>query len=359
MNIRIPSRIKRAAKILFTPIPRSYPLPAFLEEDSSRESLLQRIKTTPASGAAHRELGDYYAKRDVFVSAIAEYRTALAFARTTTTVRSLANAYRAGGYSALAAEATACLIPPQFVAATATKSATVGSDDEIVLHSLDATSYQRLRATATRIKELYRGKTLRVLDVGGGDGALCLFLPEAEYVLAEPTTNGLTCDMALPETSFDVVVACHVLEHIPADARDGFLSQLCRKSRGQVLILGPFAVKADDDELAHRLVYEITKAGWAAEHIASELPTIESVKAFAERKGLPVTVTANGNAAAVFWMIFASYFAGMSGLGPELDRITRFFNAHLSHQMTNPLQPNDFIVELCVGGTLVQEGTVR
>ena len=357
MKIRIPSPIKRAAKILFSPIPRSHLLPAFSVDSSLRESLLQRIKDSPTNDAAHRELGDYYAKRGAFVKAIAEYRTALAFARSTTTMRSLADAYRGGGYSALAAATTASLSAPQFVTATTIKSATVESDDQLALHSLDAAVYQRLRATATRIKELYSGKTLRVLDIGGGDGALCLFLPEAEYVLAEPATNGLTGNATLPEKSFDVVVACHVLEHIPAVARDTFLVELCHKSRGQVLILGPF-VTAAAMGLSDQLVYEITKASWAAEHIACKLPTIDSVKAFAERNRLPVTVTSNGNAAAVFWIVFASYFAGESGLGTELDCITRFFNAHLSDQMTNSLQPNDFIVELCVGGTGIRVDTV-
>ena len=130
-----------------------------------RESLLQRIKVTPTSCTAHRELGDYYAKRNAFVSAIAEYRTALAFERTTATVRSLADAYRAGGYPALAAETTASLAP-QFIPVDVTKSVECGADDENSLRSLDASVYQRIRATATRIKELYCGKPVRVLDVG-------------------------------------------------------------------------------------------------------------------------------------------------------------------------------------------------
>src|SRR5262249_25029593 len=157
-------------------------------------------------------------------------------------------------------------------------------------------------------------------------------------------------DVALPESSFDVVVLCHVLEHIPTDARDSFLSKLCLKSRGQVLITGPLAV-APHDGLGDRLAYEITNEAWAAEHIACILPTTEFVKAFAERKGFPVTITVNGNAAAVFWIVFARYFASKSDEGVALARITQFFNTHMADQMTNPHQPNDFIVELSVGRT--------
>jgi hypothetical protein len=343
MSIRIPSRIKLASRILFAPISLSSFLPGFLKKDTLREPLLERIHANPTSAAAHQELGDYYAKRRAFISAIAEYRTALAFEKTPATARSLAHAYRAGGFPGLAEEATVSLAGAQTIAATASSSAP--PDDRPALQSLGAECYQRLSAVASRIKALYPDKGVRVVDVGGGDGALCLFLPHVEYVLAEPTTNGMTGETPLPEAAFDVVTACHVLEHVPADARDGFLSALCRKSRGHVLILGPFAT-GPDDSLADRLIYEITKAPWAAEHIACTLPTIESVKAFAEHKGLQVTVTPNGNRAAVFWMILASYFAGMSGEAMVLVLINQFFNAHLSEQMTNPIQPNDFILEL-------------
>jgi len=351
LGVRIPSRIKRAAKIVFSPLPAA----GASEEDSLRESLLQRIQASPASGTAHQTLGDYYFSHEYFIRAIAQYRTALAFDKTPAAMRSLAEAYRAGGYPALAAETAAALSAPQSLASNAS---TAPQDDEIGLQSLDASVYQRIRATAIRIKELYGGKPVRVLDIGGGEGALSLFLPAAEYVLAEPATNGLAGDVDLPERSFDVVVLCHVLEHIPTEARDRFLSALCNKSRGQVLIVGPLAVSAYDG-LGDRLAYEITKAAWAAEHIACQLPTRESVKTFAERAGIPVAIAPNGDAAAVFWIVFASYFARRSGEEEALDRITRFFNTHLSEKMTNPAQPNDFIVELAVGRAPLREGETR
>ncbi|HEY7390860.1 MAG TPA: hypothetical protein VH640_20255, partial [Bryobacteraceae bacterium] len=100
------------------------------------------------------------------------------------------------------------------------------------------------------------------------------------------------------------------------------------------------------DGMGDRLAYDITKAPWAAEHISCVLPTMDSIKAFAQREGLSLTITPNGEAAAVFWMVFASYFASKSGELAALARVTEFFNTHLSERMTNPLQPNDFIVEL-------------
>ena len=312
----IPRRIKRAAKILFAPLATPAP------PDPSWESLLQRIHAAPASAAAHQGLGDYYARRSSFVRAAAEYRTALAFERT-----------EAAAYSLAA-------IP-------------IGHDGETT-RCMDSPVYQRIRATALRIKDLYGDKTVRILDVGGGDGSLCLFLPNAEYVLAEPMVNGLTGDVNLPERSFDVVVLCHVLEHVPTDARDGFLSKLCLKSRGQVLITGPLASSANDG-LSDKLVYEITKAPWAGEHLACVLPTMDSMKAFAQSEGFPVTITPNGNVAADFWFVFASYFASLAAERATLARITQFFNTYLAEGMINPLHPNDFIVELSVGRSGAQQ----
>jgi hypothetical protein len=350
MSIRIPSRIKRAAKVLFAPLPA-----APQAEDPLRESLLHQIKAAPSSGIAHQRLADYYAKQNAFVRAIAEYRTALAFERSSVALRSLADAYRSGGYSAFLEGTEAAQLTPEVASKVIPRSAGTGPSHETALRSLDSQLYQRIGATAARIKELYGDKPVRILDVGGGDGALCLFLPDAEYVLAEPATNGLSGDVVLPDRSFDVVALCHVLEHIPTDARDNFLSKLCLKARGHLLIVGPLAVSSFDG-LGDRLAYEITKASWAAEHIACVLPTMDSIKAFARREGFPVTITPNGDAAAVFWMVFASYFASKSGESAALARVTEFFNTHLSERMTNPVQPNDFIVELSLAADRVKRG---
>lgn len=302
-----------------------------------RQALLDQIEAEPTNAKAHRESGDYYVQCGALVSAIAQYRTALAFEKNETTLFSLVEAYRKAGYNDLARMTEASLS-----AALGASTASPLSHDQSPLQALDATRYQRLQTVSRRIKELYNSQP-RVLDVGGADGVLCLFLPEAEYVLAEPMTNGLSAT-DLPDNSFDVVIACHVLEHIRKEMRDEVLLQLCRKSRGRVLLLQPFAVTGIESQV-DQLVYDITKLEWAAEHLTCELPTLTYVEEFCKRNQLSITVTPNSARAAVYWMVFASHFAGAAGKVVDLDRVTRFFNAHYAEQMTNPLQPNDYLIE--------------
>jgi hypothetical protein len=89
---------------------------------------------------------------------------------------------------------------------------------------------------------LYAYDDFSLLDVGGGEGVLSLFLPQVQYVLVEPTINGISgTELPFEDKSFDIVVSCHVLEHVPPTERFQFLGQLCTKARRHVLLLNPFS----------------------------------------------------------------------------------------------------------------------
>jgi hypothetical protein len=112
------------------------------------------------------------------------------------------------------------------------------------------------------VRNLHGGEAVSILDVGGGDGALSLFLPEVRYMLAEPTTNGISADAFAPK-SFDVVVACHVLEHVSGDARTAFMEMLSSRARRHFLLLNPFYDPAGHDKERLQPVVELTGAQWA------------------------------------------------------------------------------------------------
>ncbi|MBK8102682.1 MAG: class I SAM-dependent methyltransferase [Cellvibrionales bacterium] len=102
----------------------------------------------------------------------------------------------------------------------------------------------RLHSIASKLKEKADGKKLRILDVGGGDGSLAAFLPEMDYCLVEPDTNGISgTHLPFADQSFDYVVSCHVLEHIPIESRELFLDQLISKASKGLLLLNPFHVE--------------------------------------------------------------------------------------------------------------------
>ncbi len=193
---------------------------------------------------------------------------------------------------------------------------------------MDHNQFHRFRSLSQKVRSLAAGSRYSILDVGGGDGQLSQFLPEADYVLAEPTVNGLS-GRALPfaPDSFDYVVACHVLEHIPFADREAFLDSLLSRARRALVLLNPFEDAAASTATRLDLFVSVTKAGWAREHLQCRMPTIASVKEFAQARNLETTVEPNGFMPCAAALEFSNYFAKRLGRGDDLDAINRYFNA--------------------------------
>jgi hypothetical protein len=281
---------------------------------AARQALFDRLVACPSDAGLHLELGRFYFERGRYMAAAAACRASLTYGDSAEAANLLAESGKAGGL------------------------------DEEGLLSLPPVVYQRIKALAARIRALYPQDGLAVLDVGGDEGTLGAFLPDCAYVLAEPRINGLhAADFG--EQSFDIVVACHVFEHIGDERKEDFLTVLCGLARKSVLLLGPFDTGGSD---LSAFFYEITKAGWAREHCESGLPTLEMVSDYAARRGLRYAVTPNGDRAAEYWMVFASYFAECAGRGDELKRVERMSNQVLNDKLSSAEQPNDYLVELHV-----------
>jgi len=93
--------------------------------------------------------------------------------------------------------------------------------------------------------------------------------------------NGISgIDLPFKDKSFDVVVSCHVLEHIPVKDRDVFLDQLCAKAKKSVILHNPFKVDGVDETERLQLHIDIIDAWWAKEHLECSLPSVESIKEF-------------------------------------------------------------------------------
>lgn len=186
-----------------------------------------------------------------------------------------------------------------------------------------------------------------ILDVGGGEGQLASFLPGRGYCLAEPTVNGIS-GVRLPfeDGTFDAVVACHVLEHVPIPEREAFLDQLLAKSRGTVILLGPFEVDGGRTEERLRLFHEITGARWAAEHLECSLPELEDVRRWAERRDLAFDAEPNGSLATAAALVFADHFAQRAGEAAAAERVARFFNALAPEALDSERYPNAWLTRI-------------
>lgn len=302
-------------------------------------SIIKDISSNPMDHLLHFKLAKYYFSVGRLIPAIAECRTSLAFGNDSSEALGfLTKVHKALGLTELT---NACFDDPQ------EKHGAYSRD----LPKISPLNYQRLNALATLIRKTFPHEHVRVIDVGGGEGELCLFLTKVHYVLVEPTINGISGQQSgLPKHYFDIVVACHVLEHIPESEREDFLEELCSLGKNRVIVLCPMA---DDGStaLADALIYRLIHTPWAAEHLSCRLPKLDMLSAFAHKRGLRHRVLPNGDRAAAFWMVFARHYASVAGKTDELEEIEYFSNRYLNDNLFSPNQPNDYIVEFYLDGS--------
>ncbi len=315
-----------------------------------KQDALAAIVAAPLDPAAHERLGDAYREAGAHVPAQACYRSAL---------------FLGGNDPGLAVKLAVALLHLGRIEAVAPLLDALadvgGRDGDIVpqlrelaartapqpLADLDHNRFLRLRTLAAEIRRLHGAETAAVVDVGGGDGALALFLPGDGYLLAEPATNGLTgLALPLPPDSADVVCACHVLEHIPPEGRDAFLDQLTAVSRRYVLLLNPFAAPGVDHAARLRLVLELTGAGWAREHLECGLPALDDVRDYARRRGLGVEVRPHGAVSASVTVTLMRHFANLAGRGADAARMEAYLNGLDEAHLCCPALPSGWLVRL-------------
>lgn len=154
------------------------------------------------------------------------------------------------------------------------------ADPRVLRLPFDMVGRYRMVAEVLDAARPLLGTRLRVLDVGGlvftrrGEALLParLFLPDDDVTtLDQPDVDlpgyvrGDGRGLAFPDGSFDVVISCDVLEHVPAQDRPAFWRELLRVSRYGVALTAPFA--SAEVEAAERLLFGYIKAEIGDEQI--------------------------------------------------------------------------------------------
>lgn len=179
---------------------------------------------------------------------------------------------------------------------------------------------------------------LRVLDVGGffqdytGAPRLPapLFLERHDVtVLDRPDVNlpgyvrGDGNDLDFGDASFDLVITCDTLEHIPANSRARFVGELLRVARYGVALICPMA-----DErvvLAERILSAYVRAELdveqpqLGEHSAYGLPELPAVKGLFRDAGCATRAYPSGDVFAWLPMMLAKHYLGSQGQGEALN----------------------------------------
>lgn len=99
--------------------------------------------------------------------------------------------------------------------------------------------------------------TKKILDLGSGDGLVLNILRDSghdsvafdisynalKYIKNDKLVQGTASDLPFSSNSFDCVIACEVLEHIPNDLFDSVLKEISRVSKKYIIITVPYKEK--------------------------------------------------------------------------------------------------------------------
>lgn len=153
--------------------------------------------------------------------------------------------------------------------------------------------FVRLKAAAEAIEKI-ADKGIKILDVGGYDGALGLFLLGYELDLIDPATTGASIlDKALRANSYDVVSAIDALEHIRPEQREAALEELARVARKWVVLNYPCVESRE----AQQLVFKATNNPLIREHVEWDLPSTDWVLSVMQKLGFTGELTKHSSLA--------------------------------------------------------------
>jgi|GEM_PF-7023451 len=186
-------------------------------------------------------------------------------------------------------------------------------------------------------------RPLRVLDVGSGAPRLLRgLLPEVEVWCLDPLLEGAPADdpfvlrgrledAGLEAGSFDWVVCVDTLEHVPPEARAGFLERLVALPSEGLVIAGPLSdgggAQAADEAIDAVYMARYGRAyPWLAEHREYGLPSASLVTDALEAGGLAYASFGNGH---LPWHVLLLPVTLMLMEHPvgrgALDRLSRLF----------------------------------
>lgn len=183
--------------------------------------------------------------------------------------------------------------------------------------------FVRLKAASEAIARSVASDST-ILDMGGYDGALALFMPDFEMDLIDPATTGKSLlQMTANALSYDAVAAIDALEHIAPQERESALQECARIARKLIVLNYPCRETSD----AQKLVLEATNNPLVREHVDWGLPDTNNVVALMQGLGFSAKVTPHGSLAV--WL--GQYLT--SNLTPEAaQRMNRYLVDHHSDE---------------------------
>lgn len=233
--------------------------------------------------------------------------------------------------------------------------------------TLPPDGYSRFFVITRLIEEIYKNKNkkLKILDVGGCSPYLneCLIASGINFDLTIidilPKPDGLDVDYIqeditksiIDDGTFDVVLSTDVLEHIPKDLKDSFITSSIRLSKGLVIIAAPFDTEGVDE--AEHIVNDFNKKlfglgqDWLEEHFLYTKPSVAQTKKVLEGSKLPYINFGVNNLYSWILSTHTNLIRAKTGLGAkDLENINTLYNKGLasSIEFTEPTYRQFFVL---------------
>lgn len=193
------------------------------------------------------------------------------------------------------------------------------------------------------------GAKLRILDIGGhfrtrrGIDVLPaqLFLPDDVVTVVDRIdlnlpgyVRGDGRGLAFPDASFDVVISCDTLEHIPSADRASFWDELLRVARAGVLLIAPDGTPRT--VAAERLLLSFIRAELGhgqpqlEEHAAFGLPTRAQNVALLAARGVRFAERPSGDIDTWLAMMLVRHTPDLGGDVNFIEQLDAYYNAELA-----------------------------
>lgn len=214
----------------------------------------------------------------------------------------------------------------------------------------DMVGRYRIVADALHAARPHLARRMRVLDIGGlsrmrrGEWLLParLFLPDDEVLVLDQ----VACDLpgyvrgdgralAFPDASFDMVISCDALEHIPTADRPALWRELLRVARHGVVLTAPFATP--EVIAAEELLFAYIKAELGVEqiqlreHAENGRPDLAGTLAMLQALGARVRAFPSGDVHAWLAMMVAKHYLVSRSNDEDLhERLDAYYTCFLS-----------------------------